>query len=108
MDTLDFSYRLTVSLVGAIARACAKGVPAGWRVRLQAEAPEQAAPGWIWLHAVSVGELLLADGLIGRLRATGQRVHVSTGTPAGLDLLARRLPARDAGTGRVRRRRFPR
>ena len=58
MDTLDFSYRLTVSLVGAIARACAKGVPAGWRVRLQAEAPEQAAPGWIWLHAVSVGELL--------------------------------------------------
>ncbi|MBK8789226.1 MAG: hypothetical protein IPO28_03350 [Holophagaceae bacterium] len=107
MDTLDFSYRLTVSLVGAIARACAKGVPAGWRVRLQAEAPEQAAPGWIWLHAVSVGELLLADGLIGRLRATGQRVHVSTGTPAGLDLLARRLPAWDAGTGRVSGGAFP-
>jgi len=107
VDTLDFSYRLTVSLVGAIARACAKGLPAAWRVRLEAEAPELAAPGWIWLHAVSVGELLLADGLIGRLRVAGQRVHVSTGTPAGLDLLARRLPAWDAGTGRISGGAFP-
>jgi len=107
VDTLDFSYRLTVSLVGALARACARGLPEGWRVRLEAEAPDLPAPGWIWLHAVSVGELLLADGLIGRLRAAGQRVHVSTGTPAGLDLLARRLPAWDAGTGRISGGAFP-
>jgi len=107
VDTLDFSYRLTASLVGAIARACAKGLPAGWRVRLEAEAPELVASDWIWLHAVSVGELLLADGLIGRLRAAGQRVHVSTGTPAGLDLLARRLPAWDAGTGLISGGAFP-
>lgn len=107
MDTLDLSYRLTVALVGAIARACARGLPAGWRVRLEAEAPELVAPGWIWLHAVSVGELLLADGLIGRLRAAGQRVHVSSGTPAGLDLLARRLPAWDAGTGSISGGAFP-
>ncbi|NWJ42351.1 MAG: hypothetical protein HXX12_15430 [Geothrix sp.] len=107
MDTLDLSYRLTASLVGAIARACAKGLPEGWRVRLEAGAPEQSAPGWVWLHAVSVGELLLADGLIGRLRTAGQRVHVSTGTPAGLDLLARRLPAWDAGTGRISGGAFP-
>jgi 3-deoxy-D-manno-octulosonic-acid transferase len=107
VDALDFSYRFAVSLVGALARACAKGLPEGWRVRLEAEAPEQSAPGWIWLHAVSVGELLLADGLMGRLRAAGQRVHVSTGTPAGLDLLARRLPAWDAGTGRISGGAFP-
>jgi len=107
VDTLDFSYRLTVSLVGAIARACARGLPAGWRVRLEAEAPNLAASGWIWLHAVSVGELLLAEGLIGRLRAAGLRVHVSTGTPAGLELMARRLPAWDAGTGQISGGAFP-
>lgn len=107
MDTLDFTYRLTVSLVGAIARGCARGLPVGWRVRLEAKAPDLAVPGWIWLHAVSVGELLLVEGLIGRLRAAGHRVHVSTGTPAGLDLLARRLPGWDAGTGRISGGAFP-
>ncbi len=107
MDTLDLSYRLTVSLVGAAARACARGLPEGWRVRLGAEAPEFGEHGWIWLHAVSVGELLLADGLIWRLRAAGLRVHVTTGTPAGLDLLGRRLSAWDAGTEQISGGAFP-
>ena len=107
MDTLDLSYRLAVSLAGATARACARGLPEAWRVRLQAEAPDLPAGRWIWLHSVSVGELLLADGLVGRLREAGQRVHLSTATPAGLELLARRLPDWDAGTGQITGGAFP-
>ena len=107
MYSLDLSYRLAVSLAGAAARACARGLPAGWRLRLEAEAPELPADRWVWLHAVSMGELLLADGLVGRLRDAGYRVHLSTGTPAGLELLTRRLPGWDAGTGRVSGGAFP-
>ena len=107
MDTLDLSYRLAVSLAGATARACARGLPEGWRVRLQAEAPDLPKGPWVWLHAVSVGELLLADGLVGRLREAGQRVHLSTSTPAGLELLAHRLPGWDAGTGQITGGAFP-
>ncbi len=107
MDTLDLSYRMAVALAGATARACARGLPEGWRIRLQAEAPELPAGRWVWLHAVSVGELLLADGLVARLRDAGQRVHLSTGTPAGLELLTRRLSDWDQGTGRVSGGAFP-
>jgi len=107
VDSLDLSYRLAVSLAGAAARACVRGLPEGWRLRLQAEAPELPAGRWVWLHAVSVGELLLADGLLARLRDGGHRVHLTTGTPAGLELLARRLPAWDAGTGRISGGAFP-
>lgn len=107
MDALDVSYLGAVSLAGALARSCARGLPEGWRTRLQAEAPDLPAGAWVWLHAVSVGELLLADGLLGRLRDRGHRVHVTTGTPAGLALLERRLAAWDAGTGRVSGGAFP-
>lgn len=107
MDALDLSYRVTVALAGAAARACVRALPEGWRLRLEAEAPELPAGRWIWLHAVSVGELLLADGLLGRLREAGHRVHLTTGTPAGLDLLNRRLPDWDGGTGRISGGAFP-
>lgn len=107
MDLLDLSYLATVSLVGAATRACARGLPEAWRLRLEAEVPDLPEGGWIWLHAVSVGELLLADGLVGRLRDAGHRIHLSTGTPAGLALMARRLPGWDAGTGRVSGGAFP-
>jgi 3-deoxy-D-manno-octulosonic-acid transferase len=107
VDALDLSYQAAISLAGAAARACTQGLPEGWRVRLQAEAPDVPAGPWVWLHAVSVGELLLADGLVGRLREAGQRVHLSTSTPAGLELLARRLPGWDAGTGQITGGAFP-
>jgi 3-deoxy-D-manno-octulosonic-acid transferase len=107
VDALDLSYRVAVSLAGAAARACVRGLPEGWRVRLRAEVPDLPAGRWIWLHAVSVGELLLADGLVGRLRGAGHRLHLSTGTPAGLELLARRLPDWDAETGLVTGGAFP-
>lgn len=107
MDTLDLSYRLAVSLAGAAARACVGALPQGWRLRLEAEVPELPAGRWVWLHAVSVGELLLAAGLLGRLREAGHRVHVTTGTPAGLELLERRLPSWDQGSGLLSGGAFP-
>jgi len=61
----------------------------------------------VWVHAVSVGELLLADGLLGRLRDRGHILHVTTGTPAGLALLQQRLSGWDKGTGRVTGSGFP-
>jgi len=80
--------------------------PDGWQLRLSATVPEQS-PGWMWVHAVSVGELLLAEGILANLRAAGHRIHVTTGTCAGLELLQRRLPRWDAGSGRITGGGFP-
>ena len=108
MDLLDFGYLAVASCAGAVARSCLPILPEGWRMRLSAQAPEDLPAGrWVWVHAVSVGELLLAEGLLGRLAARGLRVHVSTGTPAGLDLLMRKLPLWDQGRGLISGGGFP-
>lgn len=107
MDWIDLSYLTAVSLAGAVARALRRGLPAGWRLRLEATPPESLPSGWIWVHAVSVGELILADGIIGWLRDQGLRVHVTTGTPAGMELLAKRLPGWDQASGAVSGGAFP-
>jgi len=106
MDRIDATYLAAVTLAAAVARALKRGLPEGWRLRLEAGLPE-LQPGWIWLHAVSVGELLLADGILGRLREAGYRVHVTTGTPAGLALLERRLGGWNHGSGRITGGAFP-
>jgi len=106
MDFVDASYLAAVSLAGCCARALARGLPDGWRLRLDAGLPEQR-PGWIWVQAVSVGELMLAEGILGRLLAAGHRVHVTTGTAAGLKLLEQRLPGWDKGAGRITGGPFP-
>ncbi len=108
MNLAEFSYAALVTLAGAVARGMRRGLPDGWRMRLEAEAPPGLPEGrWVWLHAVSVGELLLAEGLLGRLRDAGHRVHLTTGTLAGLELLRERVPRWDAGTGRVSGGAFP-
>jgi 3-deoxy-D-manno-octulosonic-acid transferase len=91
MDWVDLSYYAGVSLAGGLARALDRGLPESWRLRLDATPPDDLDPGWIWLHAVSVGELVLAEGVLARLREKGYRVHVTTGTQAGLGLLEKRL-----------------
>jgi 3-deoxy-D-manno-octulosonic-acid transferase len=106
MDFVDGSYLAAVSLAGCCARALARGLPDNWRLRLGAGLPEQR-PGWIWVQAVSVGELMLAEGILGRLLAEGHRIHVTTGTSAGLKLLEQRLPGWDLGTGRITGGAFP-
>jgi 3-deoxy-D-manno-octulosonic-acid transferase len=60
-------------------------------------APDGAAPGAIWIHAVSVGEVLaakpLAEGL--QRRFPGQAVFVSTTTETGQRLARERLRSVD-------------
>ena len=107
MDFVDSAYLVAVTLAGTLARGLARGLPPNWRQRLEAQAPAGLAPGWLWVHAVSVGELLLAEGILGRLREAGHRIHVTTGTAAGLELLNRRLPGWDQGTGLVTGGAFP-
>src|SRR3990172_6830789 len=54
-----------------------------------------AAPGAVWLHAVSVGEALAVAPLLQefRRRFPGRRLLVSTTTRTGQELAARRLEA---------------
>lgn len=108
MDFTHASYAALINLAGGVARAFRRSLPEGWRMRLEARPPVSLPAGeWIWLHAVSVGELLLAEGLLGRLLSVGHRVHVTTGTPAGLGILEERLPRWDSGTGRLSGGAFP-
>ena len=82
MQLLDAVYLAAVGLSGAVARSLLRGLGPDARLRLEAAPPEGLAPGWLWVHAVSVGELILAEGFVGRLAAAGHRVHVTTGTAA--------------------------
>ena len=54
---------------------------------------QPTAPGGIWLHAVSVGEVVAALGLIGELRSAfpGTPVYVSVSTLAGRKLADQKL-----------------
>lgn len=107
MRLAEGTYLFAASFVGAVARSIARGLPEGVRLRLMARPPEDLRSGWLWVHAVSVGELLLAQGLLGWLREEGYRIHVTTGTLAGWELLNQRLPEWDAGTGQVTGGPFP-
>ena len=62
MDFVDASYLTAVTLAGCCARATVRGMPENWRLRLEASLPGQR-PGWIWVQAVSVGVLMLADSV---------------------------------------------
>jgi len=107
MHPTDVTYIALVSLAGAVARALRRGLPPGWRLRLEASAPEDLEAGWIWLHAVSVGELILAKSLAEKLRDEQHRVHITTGTAAGLALLNERTVQWDQGSGLLSGGPFP-
>ena len=99
MHPTDATYIALVSLAATAARALRRGLPTGWRLRLEACAPDDLPPRWIWLHAVSVGELILAKGLVEKLLNARFRVHLTTGTPAGLAMLNERAALWDQGRG---------
>lgn len=103
----DASYLGAVVLAGGVVRSVRRGLPLGWRLRAEAVLPEDVEPGWVWLHAVSVGELILAEGVLGWLRGQGYRTHVTTGTPAGLELLRKRLPGWNQGRSLITGGAFP-
>ena len=62
-------------------------VPRHLHVACRQEAPR----GWLWLHAVSVGEVLAASGVVAGLEEAGYRVAVSTTTEAGQKLAKSRF-----------------
>lgn len=107
MIGLDLLYLAAVGLSGAVARGLLRGLGPDVRLRLEAAVPEGLPEGWLWLHAVSVGELLLAEGFLGRLMERGHRVHLTTGTAAGLRLLESRLECWDRGRGLLSGGAFP-
>jgi 3-deoxy-D-manno-octulosonic-acid transferase len=107
MDFYGASYLAAISAAAAAGRAIKKWLPNALRLRLEAEAPPRLPTGWVWVHAVSVGELMLAAGLLGKLKEKGCRAHVTTSTEAGAELLASRLPGWDGGSGCISGGCFP-
>ena len=107
MDFLGGIYLVAVALAGAVGRALLRGLPDSLRARLEAKVPPSLERGWIWLHAASVGELLLVAGLLGKLLETSRRIHITTGTQAGLELLKVRLSLWDDASGRLTGGGFP-
>jgi len=53
--------------------------------------PHDVRPVAVWVHAVSVGEVLAASHLVSELRAAGYDVAVSTTTQAGQELARKRF-----------------
>jgi len=99
VDFLSGLYLAAVSIAGPLGRIFSWCLPKSFRVRLLAKTPDMRGPNWIWLQAASIGELLLAVGLLEKLREANLRVHITTGTKAGMELLKKRLSAWDGGRG---------
>jgi len=64
---------------------------------ITARASAAVAPGAVWIHAVSVGEVVAARPLVGALkkRFSGHAVFISTTTETGRRLAHERLPCAD-------------
>jgi 3-deoxy-D-manno-octulosonic-acid transferase len=63
---------------------------AGWRERLGAAGPR--APGAVWIHGASVGEIAAATRLVDRLCKEGYRVVASTTSLSGREVMRRVRP----------------
>ena len=103
-----FLYNLLSLLIAPLAlpyvffRAVGKGMPASrfWeRLGILPNTFHQTSGAAIWLHAVSVGEVLSCVPLVRRLRATfpGTPLFVSTTTAAGQQLAQERLSSLTSG-----------
>ncbi len=83
---MAMSGRYRAGLGGRLGR-----VPA--EVRAAGEAAARDGKAVVWVHAVSVGEVLAATALVGELQNAGFVVEVSTTTQAGQELAKKKLGA---------------
>lgn len=80
-------------LILARRRRQGKEHPARFRERLGEPSAERPIGSLIWLHGASVGELASILSLIDRLRQTGIKILVTSGTVTSAALAKERLPA---------------
>ena len=52
----------------------------------------EVAPGALWMHAASVGEVAAVSPLVRALTGRGERVFLTVVTPTGRDVAASTLP----------------
>jgi 3-deoxy-D-manno-octulosonic-acid transferase len=79
------SGRYRAGLWGRLGR-----VPAG--VKGAGDSADKAGRALVWVHAVSVGEVLAASAMVRELQGVGLAVAVSTTTMAGQELAKKRFP----------------
>ena len=79
------SGRYRAGLWGRLGR-----VPAG--VKAAGDSAAKAGRALVWVHAVSVGEVLAASAMVRELQSAGLVVAVSTTTMAGQELAKKRFP----------------
>jgi 3-deoxy-D-manno-octulosonic-acid transferase len=79
------SGRYRAGLWGRLGR-----VPAG--VKAAGDSAAKAGRALVWVHAVSVGEVLAASAMVRELQGAGLVVAVSTTTMAGQELAKKRFP----------------
>jgi 3-deoxy-D-manno-octulosonic-acid transferase len=88
----------SVAAVAALAAAplalAALALRPDWRVGASERlgAAPALAPGALWVHGASVGEILAAARLVDRLRKAGHSLVTSTQTAAGRDVMRRARP----------------
>ncbi len=94
MRALAHSLAAVSACAAAPLFAAALVVRPSWRVgvRERLGAPEPVAPGAVWIHGASVGEILAAARLVDRLRKAGHEVVTSTFTTSGRAVMRRARP----------------
>ena len=88
MNFFQSVYRLLSHLVGAVTGVFSFCLTKPFAERRKASPPQHLPPHqWIWIQAVSLGELLLVPPLVKRMLEKNVHIHITTSTAAGRDLL---------------------
>lgn len=88
MNFFPIVYRLFFFLVDVVTKPFSFCLPHPFSDRRKAHPPNHLPSGqWIWIQAVSLGELLLVPPLVKKILEKKIHIHITTSTTAGCDLL---------------------